>query len=471
MASLESGSRVAVVGGGPAGSFFAYFLIEMAERAELDLTVDMYEPRDFSRPAPQGCNMCGGIVSESLVQLLATEGIDLPATVVQRGIDSYVLHTDASRVQVHTPLREMRIGAVHRGGGPRDVTDAKWCSFDGYLLSLAERRGARLVRSRVTDLAWDDARPQVHVKGQPPQTYDLLVGALGVNTGGLKLFEKLGFGYRAPKATKAFIAEYHLGDDLVAEYLGSSMHVFLVNLPRLEFAALIPKGEYATLCLLGDAVDAPLVEAFLAHPEVRRCFPPGWEEPVMACHCAPHLYLEEAVHPYGDRVVLIGDSSVSRLYKNGIGAAYKTAKACAVTAVFDGVSEKDFAKGYWRACERIIGDNRFGHLVFDAVSVFRVLPFASRAMVNMAVKESTKRAEDRAMSLALWNTFTGSVPYKDIVLHTLHPPFIARLAGEMVAALIWPADDRDRGAESVRGGPTGGRGRGRPVGADGEGDR
>jgi hypothetical protein len=114
---LESASRAAVVGGGPAGSFFSYFLLEMAQRIELEIQVDIYEPRDFSLPGPGGCNMCGGIVSESLVQSLAAEGIRLPATVVQRGIDSYVLHTDVASLRIESPRREKRIAAVYRGAG------------------------------------------------------------------------------------------------------------------------------------------------------------------------------------------------------------------------------------------------------------------------------------------------------------------------------------------------------------------
>ena len=92
--SLDPGSRVGVIGGGPAGSFFSYFLLTMASRVGYEVEVDIYEPRDFTRPGPAGCNMCGGIVYESLIQLLAMEGIVLPPDVVQRGIDSYVLHMD-----------------------------------------------------------------------------------------------------------------------------------------------------------------------------------------------------------------------------------------------------------------------------------------------------------------------------------------------------------------------------------------
>ena len=85
---LQDGSRVAVVGGGPAGSFFSYFLLKMAAAIDLDIEVDIFEPRSFKYCGPAGCNHCGGIVSESLVQILAAEGIVLPSSVVQRGVES-----------------------------------------------------------------------------------------------------------------------------------------------------------------------------------------------------------------------------------------------------------------------------------------------------------------------------------------------------------------------------------------------
>jgi hypothetical protein len=91
-ARLENGSRVAVIGGGPAGSFFSYFLLDMAERIGLKIQVDIYEPRDFDIPGPTGCNMCGGVLYESLVQSLAVEGINLPETVVRRGVEHNMLH-------------------------------------------------------------------------------------------------------------------------------------------------------------------------------------------------------------------------------------------------------------------------------------------------------------------------------------------------------------------------------------------
>ena len=134
---LKSGSRIAVLGGGPAGSFFSYFLLEMANRVGLDLHLDIYERRIFSTIGPAGCNMCGGIISESLVQTLATEGINLPTSVVERGIDSYVLHMDVGDVRIDTPLQEKRIASVHRGAGPKGMKEKKWESFDAHLQQLA----------------------------------------------------------------------------------------------------------------------------------------------------------------------------------------------------------------------------------------------------------------------------------------------------------------------------------------------
>ena len=116
---------------------FSYFLLKMADTVALELNVDLYEPRHFCHRGPAGCNHCGGIVSESLVQRLATEGIALPDDVVQRGIESYTLHMDVGDVEFATPLHERRIAAIYRGNGPRNSEPLDTHSFDGYLQQLA----------------------------------------------------------------------------------------------------------------------------------------------------------------------------------------------------------------------------------------------------------------------------------------------------------------------------------------------
>lgn len=432
---LEDGSRVAVIGGGPAGSFFSYFLLEMAERVGLEVAVDLYEPRDFSRPGPASCNMCGGIISESLVQALAVEGIKLPPTVLQRGLDSYFLHMDVGNVRIETPLQEKRIGAIHRGAGPRGSKETKWRSFDGFLQELATAKGARVVRGRVDAVSWDDGRPQVKTQSGATQTYDLLVAAVGVNSAAVKLFAGLGLGYQPPRTSKTYICEFGLGQELVKKYLGSSMHVFLLNIPRLEFAALIPKGDYVTVCLLGEEIDKALVQSFLNSSEVKQCMPPGWQIPEDFCHCSPSICIGNACQPFADRIVFVGDCGVTRLYKDGIGAAYRTAKAAAKTAIFQGISAEHFRQHYWPACQAICTDNKIGKLVFAVTRQIQQRRFARLGLLRMVSKEQTKEGGRRRMSTVLWDTFTGSAPYRDVFLRTLHPAFWGRLLWDTATGL------------------------------------
>lgn len=446
--ALEEGSRVAIIGGGPAGSFFSHFLLDMAGHVGMSIGVDVYEPRDFSRPAPIGCNMCGGIVSEVLVQNLATEGINLPETVIQRGIDSYVLHMDVGKVRIETPLQEMRIGAVYRGPGPRDIKKRKWGSFDHHLQKLTVHRGARLIPDRVVDVAWVDGHPEITTKQGARQTYDLLVVAVGVNSPTLKLFENLDLGYERPVTTKTLIREYYLGEDVINRSLGSSMHVFLLNLPHLEFAAMIPKGDYVTMCLLGEEIDKELIEAFVRSPEVKACMPPEWHADQRSCQCQPRINIQGVRKPYADRLIFIGDSGVTRLYKDGIGAAYRTAKAAARTAIFEGISEEALGRHYLQACRRLGKDNRIGKLVFAFSGRAQKSQIARRAILRMTELEQTRKGYRPRMSGVLWDMFSGSAPYADILRRSLHPMFLGHLLW-CVLASVWPSRRAQAGAAAA----------------------
>jgi 2-polyprenyl-6-methoxyphenol hydroxylase-like FAD-dependent oxidoreductase len=416
----------------------SWFLLDLADRVGLELELDLYERKDFASQGPGGCNNCGGILSESLVQMLAAEGLNLPSRIVQRAIDAYVLHTDAGRATIRTPLHEMRIATVHRGAGPRGVESPRWDSFDSHLVDLARGKGARLLTGRVDELSrGPGGRPLVRVEGEPERSYDLVVGAVGVNSASLKLFEGLGLRYRPPVSTKTFICEYHLGEEEVTRQLGSAMHLFLLNVPRLKFAAFIPKGETVTLCLLGERIDNALVDRFLGSRAVSGSF--GWsgDKLARACRCGPRMQVRSAMHPFGDRVVLVGDVGVSRLYKDGIGAAYRSAKAMALSAVFDGVAEEAFARRYWRTCRSIRADNACGRLLFAAAGLFRFLPWLQRGMLRQVEREQAlERGSRRRMSGVLWDTFTGSAPYRDILVRAMHPALLAALGANTGAALL-----------------------------------
>lgn len=444
---LSANSRVGIIGGGPSGAMTGYFLLELAQRLGVSLEVDIYETRDFTKYGPSGCNMCAGVVSESLIQILAAEGIPLPsATVIQRGIDSYVLHTsDLPVVTINTPVDEVRIAAVYRGGGPKKpVGNQSWRSFDNFLLDMARKKGANILPLRVTELAWDAGRPRLTTRSGESQTYDFLVGAMGVNSATLEKMGALGFSFEPPHVTKGFLSEIYLGTELVQAYLGSSLHIFLLDIPRLKFAALIPKVEYVTICLLGEKIDRELVQQFMDTPEVRGCFPPDFiwsytdkscEHGIgQACQCGPKLNLGPAINPFTDRVALVGDAAVTRLYKDGIGAAYITAKACAVTALFFGISTADFQQQYQPVIRRIAVDNRIGRFIFWVTLFYQEWNFLRRGMVRMVMDEQSLSGINRRMSRVLWDTFTGSATYREILFRTLHPRFFFHLLSATVRA-------------------------------------
>ena len=433
---LCDGDRVAVIGSGPAGTFFSFFLLELAERAGLDVKVDIYDNKDFSKCGSAGCNHCGGIVSESLVQILAAEGINIPTNVAQKGIESYVLHMDVGSVEIETSVHEKRIASMFRGAGPLGSKDSKHGGFDRYLQELATNKGARLITDRIKSIGFDIGLPLVKTSKGPSETYNLLVGAVGVNTSALKLFTGLEFGYQQPQTTKTFICEFSLGIETVNKYFGNSMHVFLLNIPRLEFAALVPKGSNVTMVLLGKEIDRELVQSLLDTPEVKRCFPSDWDNRSWPCQCFPKINIKSAIKPYTDRVVMIGDCATTKLYKNGIGAAYYTAKAAATTAVFNGISNEDFHQYYWPACKAISNDNKIGGVVFTFTRVIQRLRFARRGVLRMTSKEQQKKGLYQRMSMVLWDTFTGSTPYRDILLRAIHPFFLIRLLFETIIGFV-----------------------------------
>jgi flavin-dependent dehydrogenase len=430
---LVDGSRVAVVGGGPAGTLFSYFLLDTLALTGTRVELDIYEPRLFSHSGPSGCNHCGGVVSESLVQLLATEGIQLPAEVVQRGIDSYQMHMDVGQTHIETPLREKRIAAVYRGNGPRQAPAAMTTGFDRFLLQKAIDHGARWQQQLVSSVRPSGETWQLQCAGGEVRDYDLLVVASGVNSALLPVLEGIGTEFRAPTSIKTFIAEFKLGKSVIESSLGTSMHVFLLDIPRLEFAALIPKGDYVTLVMLGDRMDEQVANDFLNADEVRGCFPDG-QVPKNVCHCFPNINIRAARQPYQDRLVLIGDSGVARLYKDGIGSAYRTAKAAAMCCALHGISSMDFRDHYWSACRLITRDNAIGKLIFMVCHVIQKLRFTRRAVLRMVEMEQSLPGRRPLMSSVLWDVFSGSAPYTNVLFRTLHPAFIAGLVWNLLVA-------------------------------------
>lgn len=433
--ALNDGDKIAVLGGGPSGSFFSIFALKLAKQIGKDIDLTIYEHKSFSNEGPSNCNMCAGVISESLVQLLAIEGICLKSPIVQRAIDSYRFQTISGDVLLHSLNEQRGIATVYRGGGPVSkitseadvIPESKKISFDDFLLDYAEKEGAKIENIRVDDVKLNNEKPQIFSNKSLLSDANLVVGACGINTKTAKMFEELGIGYTQPSVIKAFQSEIHIGREKVSTQFGNTIHIFLINQPDVKFAAITPKGSYVTVSMLGKDITKQTVIDFLNYPVVKNKFPDSWNITDTFCRCAPKINVEAARHPFANRIVMIGDASSARLYKDGIGSAYLTAKAAANTAILHGVSCSDFYKNYYPACKKINRDNLFGNLMFAFTDTVNKTPIIREALLNILRNEQKRPELGYRCSTILWDMFTGNELYTDIFLRALHPKLLLRI--------------------------------------------
>jgi flavin-dependent dehydrogenase len=432
---IDDGSSIAVIGGGPTGSFFSAFALKMAKIVGKEISVTIYDPKDFTRDGPAGCNRCGGIISELLVQTLAVEGINLPDAVVQRGINSYELHTNYGTVQIETPAFDKTIATVYRGGGPKGIIGKDKESFDKFLLDQAVSEGAVHVPCRIDGVKYKYGKPVLFSKEKAVHEADLVVGAFGVNSQTTKIFEEVGFGYRAPSVVTAAIAEIGMDRDLLTERFGSSIHLFLLPIKNIKFAALIPKETYITVCILGKGMTTHTVNEFLDNPIVKAVLPTDIPYQ-LSCRCLPKMNVGAPRKPFADRIVACGDAGSTRLFKDGLGAAYIMGKAAAKTAVFEGVSERHFRESYYPVYRSIITDNYYGSLLYSVIGVYRSWSFLTRAMLNVVKKEQKSSRKEKILSSILWDMFTGNERYRNIFMNSLKIRMHADMWEGLIQGLI-----------------------------------
>ena len=413
---LQDGAKIAVLGGGPTGSFFSIFALKMAKMMGKEINVTIFEPKDFTKDGPGGCNRCGGIISELLLQTIAVEGINLPDRVVRKGINSYRLHTNHGSVFISTPALEKTIATVYRGGGPKGMAGGEKDSFDNFLLSQAVKEGATHMPLRIDRLEYK-SKPVIFSQKNEIMEADLVAGCFGVNSTTGKLFEEMGIGYRKPPTITAAIAELRMTEETIAERFGNSIHLFLIPDKGIKFAAMIPKGQFVTLCILGEEMSTSVVKEFLERPLVKAVLPASYS---MECSCLPKMNIGAPRKPFADRVVVCGDAGSTRLFKDGLGAAYLMGKAAAKAAVFQGVGEADFRQEYYPVYKSIIHDNLYGSILYGVIGQYRRWKYLTKAMIEVVRKEQgDPNNTEKILSSILWDMFTGNERYKNVFLKSL----------------------------------------------------
>lgn len=409
--ALRSGSRVGIIGGGPAGSFAALHLLHQARQRGLDLEIQIYEPRDFSRPGPAGCNRCAGVLSSRLVRGLETLDITLPPEIIQSEIHAYTIHLDGETITLRQPDERRRILSIYRGGGPARGTTAPPASFDAFLLKEACARGAQHIPQRVHRVHLQDGIPVLHSR-EGQTAVDFLVVAIGINSRS-PLDEA--FGYRPPPCEQMMQDEV----TLPANWASGEVHAWFPPPEWLTFGALIPKGRYLNISLLGKHIPRQGINEFLERINLD-----GIGEGARLCGCKPRIATGPAKGYYGDRWVVVGDAAASRLYKDGIGAAFYGTQVAMRTAIEHGIHRQAFHRVYHPHCRQVTLDNHYGRLLYALWHLTLRFRPLRQAWLRAVLAERHLPPQQRTHERVLWGMLTGDEPYRALFFQAISLPAV-----------------------------------------------
>lgn len=466
---LEPGATVAVIGGGPAGAFFAIQLLQRAARLKRSVKVLVFERRyqaadpaadaDLQPDCWKGCNHCAGGISPALTDSLRQLGLSLPEYLVQSRIRSVTIQGHWKNITLEVPEgREMM--SVYRGSRPSRRSDSQH-NFDGFLLHAAQQAGAIVLGAEVTGVARSgNGKPLVTYRQNQVETQmeaDLLVFAAGVN-GKLgvppehnpmfQAVRQLLPDFRPPSLRRALIFELEW-DATQPPWLDEEVHFveFGSKALPLEMCSLVPKRGFLTAVLVGRSVDRMtesdlarrIARQFLDLPHIRKLVPP-WARMRLACTCSPNMVVRTARHPFGARVAVVGDMVTSRLYKDGLLSAQRTAAALAETVLERGVDESSLRSGYSLIVEEFRRDNRFAAVVFLAHRLVFSSSVFSRFLYQAVLTDRKSRpAARRKLEEILWRIASGDAPYESVLRAMIRPSVLSSIlwGGVVVTLRNW----------------------------------
>lgn len=451
---LDHGSKVVVIGGGPAGSFFALHLLREAKELGRELSVIVLERRRSPPAGPaaenaappcagatwKGCNYCAGGISPRLCDVLDQLRLPLPERLIQRQIHSVTIQGYWKNIELHVPPGR-RLFSVFRGSRPCSAGQPE-PSFDAFLLDQAVAAGAQLVPGEVFDVSrGEDGRPVIQYESQGQRQSvraDFLVFAAGINERvgmppshsrimtGLK---RLVPDFIPPRVRQALVFEL-TGSPRLPASLASTIHFVEYGSRelKLEMCSLVPKRDYVTVILLGRSVDSAgkdevhaLIRQFLELPHIRKLAPFGLR-PVTSCFCRPNMVVRSAKNAFGDRVAAVGDMVTARLYKDGILSAQQTAQSLAECALDDGIDRESLRAGYQPTLRRFERNNRAAYLVFLLHRIIFGSSVLSRILYQAVITErKSTPAGRRCLESILWRIASGDEEYVEICRTLLRP--------------------------------------------------
>jgi len=395
---LQNGGRVGIIGGGPGGVATAIALKQGARALGREARVVLMEGKQFA--GEQHHNQCVGVLSPPIADLVERDlKIPFPHSLSRSAITGYILHG---------ARREIILD-----GETEPSVALRRVQFDAYMLDAARDCGVEVLPARATAFEFHADRVVIYTENSPREV-DVIVGAFGMDEGSGVLFEDA-VDYRPPLALNSVVTKYHPGDEGMIAF-GNRIHAFLPASPRIEFGAITPKGNHLTINIAGESVDADLMSAFLAMPQVR-CALPNFEN--AGRFDANDLRFFKGRFPrglahnfFGDRFVMVGDAAgLVRAFKGkGVTSAIQTGIRAAQVILRDGISSRAF-QNYYRANADIIDDLPYG----------RVMRQLTITASRLGLMDIVLRAAERDAHLrhALFDAVSAHRPYRDVVHESL----------------------------------------------------
>lgn len=439
---LQNEDRVAVVGGGPAGSFFAIRFLRESRRLNRRFDVVIVEKRRSADTNSDGyhlggCTFSAGGISPRLNEVLRQDGLTIPEEIIEEHINYVWVHGQWKNFRLKVP-KDSRMFSVFRGSMPAR-RGAGTVGLDEFLLGKAVEEGARILNAEARSVSYSrSGMPCLALKtpsgGQDCLDAGFAVFATGINahcgsdygrSSLIASISDLNPAFIPARSRRAVIFELDLGEDYLRRNMHEEVHFIEYGSKRLdlEHIALLPKGRYLSVVLIGRSIDEAvlphdnkrIIDEFVMLPQIRRILP-GAESAPVACACFPRMAVIPARSPYGDRFAVIGDAAGARLNKDGLFSAHVTASRLAHTILHDGVSEEVLAKEYGRVIKWLADDNRYGRIVFGASRMAFSWPWLSRVTYQSFATEFKWREEKkRPMSDILWKIASGTADYGEIL--------------------------------------------------------
>ncbi|MCL4558921.1 MAG: hypothetical protein M1491_09945 [Deltaproteobacteria bacterium] len=411
---LHEGDTVAVLGGGPAGSFFALHMKGLSRKHGIGLNVVIIERKSFATHGPVGCNMCAGVLGGNIVNMISGLDILLDSRVIRQNVQGFRINMHGMGALIERP--GAKVYTVFRGIGPRPESSSEgFIGFDSFLLEEAKKAGAAVINGTVTDvvLPGDPEVEQCIVRysddghGPGELRAALIAGAFGVNSA---LSGKFGFGYTGPGYWHTCQTELMADTESdITRYIS----IFSRRHSKFLFTAITPKGRYVTVSGIGRHVRFSELIDELKALRLDQVIETGLT-PV--CHCHPRLPVTAAVRPFSTRVVMIGDACVSRYMKNGIESAFITSRYAAETALLRGIDEAAFRDAYYPGCvANFVRDNRFGRAMFFLHRTSASSRRMGSAIISTINDEGRMPVHRQWMSNITWHMFVGDKPYRLIL--------------------------------------------------------